>query len=155
MHKKNVEITGSAALNTAAIPTGEQMGADQMPGRQAEIEELLNANDVVCAHVYDDQGYSEFLLHGSPENIANFIGARPLAHQIVLTDREERPFLWTIGFFIDRCLDKGLLEQVKNVLIPIQMCERAVQPIFCPSIGEVVGYQLRQQMVGYKGAADE
>mgnify|MGYP000037264112 FL=1 len=67
----------------------------------------------------------------------------------------ERPFLWTIGFFIDRCLDKGLLEQVKNVLIPIQMCERAVQPIFCPSIGEVVGYQLRQQMVGYKGAADE
>ena len=51
MHKKNVEITGSAALNTAAIPTGEQMGADQMPGRQAEMEELLNANDVVCAHV--------------------------------------------------------------------------------------------------------
>ena len=41
------------------------------------------------------------------------------------------------------------------MLIPIQMCERAVQPIFCPSIGEVVGYQLRQQMVGYKGAADE
>ena len=31
---------------------------------------------------------SEFLLHGSPENIANFIGARPLAHQIVLTDRD-------------------------------------------------------------------
>ena len=47
MHKKNVEITGSAALNTAAIPTSEQMGADQMPGRQAEMEELLNANDVV------------------------------------------------------------------------------------------------------------
>ena len=31
MHKKNVEITGSAALTTAAIPTNEQMGADQMP----------------------------------------------------------------------------------------------------------------------------
>ena len=34
MHKKNVEITGSAALNTAAIPTGEQMGAEDVYKRQ-------------------------------------------------------------------------------------------------------------------------
>ena len=39
-----------------------------------------------------------FYSMGSPENIANFIGARPMVHQIVLTDRQERPVLWTIGY---------------------------------------------------------
>lgn len=99
--------------------------------------------------------YSEFLFHGSPENIANFIGARPMVHQIVLTDRQERPVLWTIGYFIDRCPDKVLLEEVKKVLIPIQMCETEAQPIFFASIGEVVGYQLRQHMSGGEGGANK
>ena len=53
--------------------------------------------------------------------------------------------LCTIGFFIDRCPDKVLLEEVKRVLIPIQMGEVEAKPIFSPSIGEVVAYQLRQQ----------
>ena len=108
---------------------------------------------MVCAHVYDDDGYSEFLFQGTPENIANFIGARPLVHQIVLTDREETPFLWTIGYFIDRCPDKILLEAVKKVLIPIQMCDVEAQPVFSPSIGEVVGYMMRQQMPTEQGGA--
>ena len=71
--------------------------------RERQLATLLEDDDVLCAHVYDDSGYSEFLFHGSPENIANFIGARPMVHQIVLTDRQERPVLWTIGYFIDRC----------------------------------------------------
>ena len=76
--------------------------------RERQLANLLDQDNVVCAHVYDNDGYSEFLFQGTPENIANFIGARPLVHQIVLTDREETPFLWTIGFFIDRCPDKVL-----------------------------------------------
>ena len=116
--------------------------------REDQLAKLLDQDNVVCAHVYDDDGYSEFLFQGTPENIANFIGARPLVHQIVLTDREETPFLWTIGYFIDRCLDKVLLEEVKKALIPIQMCEVEAQPVFSPSIGEVVGYMMQQQMPG-------
>lgn len=122
--------------------------------RESQLAKLLDQDDVVCAHVYDDDGYSEFLFLGSPENIANFIGAHPLAHQIVLTDREENPFLWTIGYFIDRCPDKVLLEEVKKWLIPIQMSEVEAQPVFSPSIGEAVGYMMRQQMPGDEEGAD-
>ena len=118
--------------------------------RERQLATLLEDDDVLCAHVYDDSGYSEFLFHGSPENIANFIGARPMVHQIVLTDRQECPVLRTIGYFIDRCPDKVLLEEVKKVLIPIQMCETEAQPIFFASIGEVVGYQLRQHRYEYR-----
>lgn len=121
--------------------------------REDQLAKLLDQDNVVCAHVYDDDGYSEFLFQGTPENIANFIGARPLVHQIVLTDREETPFLWTIGYFIDRCPDKILLEAVKKVLIPIQMCDVEAQPVFSPSIGEVVGYMMRQQMPAEQGGA--
>lgn len=106
---------------------------------------LLKDDNIICAHVYDANGYSEFLFHGSPENIANFIGARPFVNQIVLTDPKEQPFLWTIGYFIDRCSDMALLEEVKSVLIPIQKCEVKAQPVFSPSIAEVVAYQMRQQ----------
>ena len=121
--------------------------------RESQLAQLLEDDKLVCAHVYDDEGYTEYLFHGSPENIANFIGARPLVHQIVLTDREESPFLWTIGFFIDRCPDKVLLEEVKKALIPIQMCEVEAQPVFSPSIGEVVGYMMRQQLPDAQGGA--
>lgn len=121
--------------------------------RESQLAQLLEDDKLVCAHVYDDDGYTEYLFHGSPENIANFIGARPLVHQIVLTDREESPFLWTIGFFIDRCPDKVLLEEVKKALIPIQMCEVEAQPVFSPSIGEVVGYMMRQQLPEAQGGA--
>ena len=119
--------------------------------RESQLAQLLEDDKLVCAHVYDDDGYTEYLFHGSPENIANFIGARPLVHQIVLTDREESPFLWTIGYFIDRCPDKVLLEEVKKALIPIQMCEVEAQPVFSPSIGEVVGYMMRQQLPEAQG----
>lgn len=111
--------------------------------RERQMAELIEDNDVVIAHIYDRKGYSEFLFHKSPENIANFIGARPFVSQIVLADQQENPFLWTIGYFIDRCPDKVLLEEVKKVLIPIQMGEAEARPIFSPSIGEVVAYLMR------------
>ena len=47
------------------------------------------------------------------------------------------------------------VEEVKKVLIPIQMCETEAQPIFFASIGEVVGYQLRQHMSGGEGGANK
>ena len=141
-------------MNTNTYVAGSN-DKDIVLERDQPLAKLLEDDEVLCAHVYDDNGYSEFLFHGSPENIANFIGARPMVHQIVLTDRQERPVLWTIGYFIDRCPDKVLLEEVKKVLIPIQMCETEAQPIFFASIGEVVGYQLRQHMSGGEGGANK
>lgn len=122
--------------------------------RERQLAKLVEDDKVVCAHVYDDDAYSEYLFHGSPENIANFIGARPLVNQIVLTDRKENPILRTIGFFIDRCPDKVLLEEVKKFLIPIQRFEVEAQPVFSPSIGEVVGYMMGQQMPDAQGGVD-
>lgn len=46
------------------------------------------------------------------------------------------------------------MEEVKRVLIPIQMGEVEAKPIFSPSIGEVVAYQLRQQTEEIDGGAD-
>ena len=36
-----------------------------------------------------------------------------------------------------------MLEKVKKELIPIQMCEAEAQPIYSPSMGEVVAYLMR------------
>ena len=157
MQEKKENLTmgnsGHTAKSEDAMPTIEQKGAVQAFDQQKQMEDLLNADDVVCAHVYDSDGYSEFLFRMSAENIANFLGARPLAREMVLTDSLDRRILCTIGNFIDRCPDKVLLEKVKKVLIPIQMCEAEAQPIFSPSIGEVVAYQLRQQAEETDGGA--
>jgi len=41
-----------------------------------------------------------------------------------------------------------LLEKVKKSLIPIQMCEAEAQPIYSPSMGEVVAYLMRPTTEG-------
>ena len=158
MHeKKETPSMGNSertAMGEGARPTIEQKNAVQVIDQQKQMEDLLNADDVVCAHVYDSNGYSEFLFRMSVENIANFLGARPLVQKMILTDFLDRPILCTVGFFIDQCPDKVLLEEVKRVLIPIQMGEVEAKPIFSPSIGEVVAYQLRQQTEEIDGGAD-
>ena len=150
---QNMESRENTAMDADFSPADRSGDAAPEIDRQKQLAELLNADDVICAHVYGNDGYSEFLFRKSAENIANFLGARPLVHQIVLTDQQERPFLWTIGYFIDRCTDKTLLEEVKKILIPIQIGDVEAKPIFSPSIGEVVSYQLRQQMAGDVGGA--
>ena len=78
----------------------------------------------------------------------NFIGSRPVFLQSILTARQLRPVLSTIGYFIDRCPEKVLLEKFKKSLIPIQMCEAEAQPIYSPSMGEVVAYLMRPTTEG-------
>ena len=154
--KENLTMGNSrhTAMGEGAMPTIEQKDVVQAIDQQKQMEDLLNADDVVCAHVYDSNGYSEFLFRMSVENIANFLGARPLVQKMILTDFLDRPILCTVGFFIDQCPDKVLLEEVKRVLIPIQMGEVEAKPIFSPSIGEVVAYQLRQQTEEIDRGAD-
>ena len=34
--------------------------------RESQLAQLLEDDKLVCAHVYDDDGYTEYLFHGSP-----------------------------------------------------------------------------------------
>ena len=45
--------------------------------RESQLAKLLDQDNVVCAHVYEDDGYSEFLFQGTPENIANLVYPAP------------------------------------------------------------------------------
>ncbi len=146
---KQKKHTNEASPEKSSCGQGNlQNGGDPRPTRESQLAALVADKDAVCAHVYDQDGYSEYLFHRSPENIANFIGSRPMANQIVLTDTEENPFLWTIGYFIDRCPDKVMLEAVLKELLPIQMGEREPQPVFSPSMEEAVAYLLNRNMRG-------
>ena len=101
--KENLTMGNSrhTAMGEGAMPTIEQKDVVQAIDQQKQMEDLLNADDVVCAHVYDSNGYSEFLFRMSVENIANFLGARHLVQKMFLTDFLDRPILCTVGFFID------------------------------------------------------
>lgn len=59
---------------------------------------------------------------------------------MVLTDPMDTLILDTIGYFIDHCPDKRLLEDVKKYLIPMQLEEIQPQDFFCPSADEVESY---------------
>lgn len=109
------------------------MSSDQM-------SELLHSGSMVYAHVYCGDHKTEYLFQNTPENIANFIGSRPTADQIILTDEMDRLILGTIGYFIDKCPDQDLLAEIKRTLIPIQTGQEEVQPFFCPTVDEVGGY---------------
>ena len=108
------------------------------------IQGLVNNWDVVHAHVYENGVREEFLFQNTPENIASFIGSRPFVERMVLTDPLDRLIMDTIGNFIDHCPDKMLLEEVKKILIPIQLGETKPQSFFCPSMEEVNAYRNQQ-----------
>lgn len=109
------------------------------------IQALAEDWDVVHAYVYENGGRTEFLFRNTPENIASFIGSRPAVDQMILTDRMDELIMDTIGNFIDHCLDKRLLEQVKKTLIPIQLGEAEPGPLFCPSIEEINAFYQQQE----------
>ena len=104
-----------------------------------KMEELVNLSyeEKVYGYVEQDGNYEEYMFQKTPENIANFIGSRPMAKSITLTDPLDRLILNTFGNFINQCPDKQLLEDVKQHLLPIQYGEVEPKPFFCPTM-EVV-----------------
>lgn len=109
------------------------------------IQALAEDWDVVHAYVYENGGRTEFLFRNTPENIASFIGSRPAVDQMILTDRMDELIMDTIGNFIDHCPDKVLLEEVKNILIPIQLGEVEPGSLFCPSMEEINAFYQQQE----------
>lgn len=135
------------------LPMREDIGASwstrELPGlfpgickaqEPKDIAGLLKAGNIAYGYVYEDGQRTQYLFRHTPDNIANFIGGHMDAEEIIVTDTLDRLILNTNGRFIDRCSDKDLLEQVKEVLIPIQMGEATAQPFFCPTGDEVDAY---------------
>ena len=116
----------------------------ELPEAQ-DMEKLLRTYNQVYGFVERKDGYEEYVFQNTPENIASFIGSRPTAKRITITDPFDRLILNTVGFFIDRCPDQELLEEVKRVLIPIQRGETEPVSFFCPTMEEVDEYCARQE----------
>ena len=112
-----------------------------------KMEELVNLSyeEKVYGYVEQDGNYEEYMFQKTPENIANFIGSRPMAKSITLTDPLDRLILNTFGNFINQCPDKQLLEEVRQYLLPIQYGEAEPKPFFCPTMEEVEEYYVQQE----------
>lgn len=109
--------------------------------RATRVAKLLNqADNLVIAHVYDEDKYEQYIFQRIPENIASFIGSRPLVDRIILTDGLDRLLLNTIGNFLDQCPDKKLRDEIIEPLIAIQTGKAKPQPFFCPTVEEVDAY---------------
>jgi hypothetical protein len=106
-----------------------------------EIGEMFDRHNLVRGYVYPYQGYrSEYWFEHSPSNIANFIMQHTDAREIKLTDVMDRKILNTIGFFIDRCPDQKLLQQILPHLIPMQTGEAEPQEFPVATDDEVEAY---------------
>ncbi|NBI65955.1 resolvase [Pseudoflavonifractor sp. 60] len=115
--------------------------------RQVEIEKLLSTDALAYGYVYQDGQRTEYLFQGTPENIAYFIGSRPYVDEMIITDAADWPILNTIGYFIDKCPDQGLLDEIKKTLVPIQKGEAQAQPFFCPTLDEVEDYCAQRDLM--------
>lgn len=140
----------NTAKNNKATPAQEENLSENLPEqttpgvcdiqRAAEMEKLLSTDAPAYGYVYQDGQRTEYLFQGTPENIAHFIGSRPCADKMIITDIVDRPVLSTIGYFIDKCPDQELLDEVKKTLIPIQTGESEAKSFFCPTLDEVEEY---------------
>ena len=119
------------------FPAGDSGGEAREP---QTVGELLEANRLAIGYVYKGGQCTEYVFHRTPENIAYFLGSRPDASKIIVTDALDRLILDTVGNLIDTCPDQELLREVKKTLIPIQRGEAAAQPLFCPTMDEVDEY---------------
>lgn len=92
---------------------------------------VVGPEKLIRGHVCDDTGITVYVFENSPENIANFIGSRPMANWIIVTDLLDQGLVATYGWFIDHCPDKALLGKITSVLVPIQMGEAEAKPVLC------------------------
>ena len=113
-----------------------------------QMAELLNGGERVYGFVEQDDGYEEYVFRKTPENIASFIGSRPMAITITITDPLDRLIVNTFGNFINQCPDQKLLGEIKKVLIPIQLGEAEPSDFFCPTMDHVEAYYMRQESAG-------
>lgn len=92
---------------------------------------VVGPEKLIRGHVCDDADITVYVFENSPENIANFIGSRPMANWIIVTDLLDQGLVSTYGWYIDHCPDKALLSKITSFLVPIQMGEAEAKPVLC------------------------
>ena len=100
------------------------------------MKDLSKDWNIIYAYVYQGGEREEYVFKNTAQNIASFIGRRPNVSKMILTDIMDLIVVDTIGNFIDHCPDKNLLEDVKRILIPIQMGQMEPPEFFCPTKAE-------------------
>ncbi|OUQ84030.1 DUF4240 domain-containing protein [Flavonifractor sp. An10] len=101
----------------------------ELRAMEDKFDYFIPIRDVVYAAVYQNGSCAEYRFPDTPRDIANFIGSRPCADEIVLTDTLDRLLLDTRGSIIYSCPDKELLAKVTHFLVPIQTGEIQPEPV--------------------------
>ena len=91
------------------------------------VERIMNTETMGYAYEYPYGGGArkEYMLALTPENLANFIGARGYdAKKIVITDVLDRLIVNTCMGMLDICPDQKLCGRIIKYLAPIQLGEK-------------------------------
>ena len=116
--------------------------------RQIKLNELFQSPDQVHAFVEQDGGRNSYLLHGPPQNIADFLADHDLADRVTLTDTSYELIMSVSGSVIDQCPDKKMQEEVTHALRSIQRGERPPGSIFSPTMAEMALWLQSEQEPG-------
>lgn len=101
-----------------------------------QIQQIENGPEIGYAYIYPygNREREEMVFNMTPANIAHFIGARQFdVKAMVLTDQMDVTILNTIAGFIDRCKDHALCDEIKKILIPIQLGEEDAMDVVAVS----------------------
>lgn len=119
--------------------------------QKKQVERVMDGWQAGYAYLepMDGSARQEFVFDMTSENIANFIGAHQFdAGKITLTDMLDRKILDTCGGFIDHCPDQNRCEEIKKILIPIQIGETEAKDIVAVERGVFEEYcALEEQAV--------
>lgn len=110
-----------------------------------DMDKLLESKHLAYGYVYQNGVETEYLVDGTPENLAHFLGCHPDADKILITDVLDRFILDTFGNFINRCPDQSLLAEIKETLIPIQRGEIEARRALCATTDAVDAYYAKQE----------
>lgn len=91
------------------------------------VERIMGTGTMGYAYEYPYGGGArkEYMLALTPENLANFIGARGCeAEKIIITDIADRLVVNTMFGMLDVCPDQKLCRRIVQHLLPIQMGEK-------------------------------
>lgn len=131
----NHNSTFHGPLLSDLTDTADGVGKGEYRLTQEEIqhvESILQSGDVGYAYLYP-QGREipeAFVFSLTPDNIANFIGQQMGQDvEITMTDQLDLTVLTTFGGFIDKCLDRNLLQNVLQHLVPFQMGEASPKDV--------------------------
>lgn len=93
------------------------------PEDKKMVERIMGTGTMGYAYEYPYGGGArkEYMLALTPENLANFIGARGCeAEKIIITDIADRLVVNTMFGMLDVCPDQKLCRRIVQHLLPIQ-----------------------------------